>query len=507
MENGEFGMSAGVAAKCPPEWLLALGGGSGGDLLDLECPDNLQRGTTGATARIMRGAKSERAGLLPPINGATARTLSLDAADSAGRGGAVGAHDADAMGRTGSSAEQAALPKKPEPFSIASLMENARRKAQEKKEEEAAKARGEVFQRVCSDDSMEATLREHAERQEALQAKLKNLSSSLKKFDMRAAEAKIEHERVRQQAMAESALMWRGLKGGRGGPAQPCAFDLAPPDMVLKILGFLSGKKLFLALMASRRFHCADREFWAELLLREHRERFAATHSSRDLKELYRDNEMRWSRLTATFAWLTKQGCPTDVHGKGEGPWSRVTMTLVLKDAVTYTAPGAAEWRREFLLLHVRCIMALLNSSNDGTSHFIYWKPLSCLGTIRPSSANDALDLNLWATFVSNTLGLEVPIVSSPPRHHNNPLATCGCKKHCMDFHGDHTSTCTAHSGATKAHDWMVGVLGLLFRTAGHTVRTQHGVTASAGQRRGDVELRSYLQDATGRRAWSSTCP
>ena len=46
----------------------------------------------------------------------------------------------------------------------------------------------------------------------------------------------------------------------------------------------------------------------------------------------------------------------------------------------------------------------------------------------------------------------------------------------------------------------MVGVLGPLFRTAGHTVRTQHGVTASAGQRRGDVELRSYLQDAVGRR-------
>jgi hypothetical protein len=70
-----------------------------------------------------------------------------------------------------------------------------------------------------------------------------------------------------------------------------------------------------------------------------------------------------------------------------------------------------------------------------------------------------------------------------------------------MDFHGDYTATCTAHSGATKAHDWMVGVLGPLFRTAGHTVRTKHGVTASAGQRRGDVELRSYLQDAVGRRS------
>ena len=38
-------------------------------------------------------------------------------------------------------------------------------------------------------------------------------------------------------------------------------------------------------------------------------------------------------------------------------------------------------------------------------------------------------------------------------------------------------------------------------RTAGHLVRTQHGVTASAGQRRGDVEVRSYLRDQAGSRS------
>ena len=54
---------------------------------------------------------------------------------------------------------------------------------------------------------------------------------------------------------------------------------------------------------------------------------------------------------------------------------------------------------------------------------------------------------------------------------------------------------------ATKANDWMVGMLGPLFRTAGHTVRRQHGVTASAGQRHSDVEIRSYLQDAADRRS------
>ena len=70
-----------------------------------------------------------------------------------------------------------------------------------------------------------------------------------------------------------------------------------------------------------------------------------------------------------------------------------------------------------------------------------------------------------------------------------------------LKYRVPHGSQCTAHSGATKAHDWMVSVLGPLFRTAGHVVRTQHGVTASAGQRRGDVEIRNYLRDQAGSRS------
>jgi len=40
-----------------------------------------------------------------------------------------------------------------------------------------------------------------------------------------------------------------------------------------------------------------------------------------------------------------------------------------------------------------------------------------------------------------------------------------------------------------------------LLRTAGHTVRTQHGVMASAGQRRGDVEIRNDMRDQAGSRS------
>ena len=103
---------------------------------------------------------------------------------------------------------------------------------------------------------------------------------------------------------------------------------------------------------------------------------------------------------------------------------------------------------------------------------------------------------------------------------HTHPQNTHPCNRSCSnkkhtgnpspladDAPGDHTSTCTAHSGATKAHDWMVSVLGPLFRTAGHVVRTQHGVTASAGQRRGDVEtlVRTISGIRPGAGAWSLT--
>ena len=41
--------------------------------------------------------------------------------------------------------------------------------------------------------------------------------------------------------------------------------------------------------------------------------------------------------------------------------------------------------------------------------------------------------------FVSTTLGLEVPVLSSLPRRNNSPLAKYGCKKHGLDLYGDHT--------------------------------------------------------------------
>ncbi len=55
--------------------------------------------------------------------------------------------------------------------------------------------------------------------------------------------------------------------------------------------------------------------------------------------------------------------------------------------------------------------------------------------------------------------------------------------------------TCTAHSGAKKAHDWAVGQLADLFRTT-HTAKTQQ-VVRSRGQYCGYVDLVGYLANVS----------
>jgi hypothetical protein len=65
-----------------------------------------------------------------------------------------------------------------------------------------------------------------------------------------------------------------------------------------------------------------------------------------------------------------------------------------------------------------------------------------------------------------------------------------------MDTMGDHLCACTVHSGSKKTHDWTVDQLGDLVRTTHHT-KTEH-VTKSRGRHCGDIELTTYLANATG---------
>ena len=61
---------------------------------------------------------------------------------------------------------------------------------------------------------------------------------------------------------------------------------------------------------------------------------------------------------------------------------------------------------------------------------------------------------------------------------------------------GDHLYTCSSHSGAKKAHDWVVDQLADLFRTT-HKVKTQQ-VVKTRGHHCGDIELAGYLGNEAG---------
>jgi hypothetical protein len=66
----------------------------------------------------------------------------------------------------------------------------------------------------------------------------------------------------------------------------------------------------------------------------------------------------------------------------------------------------------------------LKEQADNAQASDLYWKPLSGLGAIRPTSANDVFDPVMWTTFVSPTLGVEVPVLSSLPRRNK------GCPSH-----------------------------------------------------------------------------
>ena len=102
---------------------------------------------------------------------------------------------------------------------------------------------------------------------------------------------------------------------------------------------------------------------------------------------------------------------------------------------------------------------------------------------MRPHHRDECWSAGLWQDFFASCVGATVPALAELP------FSACGCKKFNVDALGDHVSTCTAHSGAKKAHDWAVDQLADLFRTT-HRLKTQR-VVRSRGQRVGVIYCHS----------------
>ncbi len=96
----------------------------------------------------------------------------------------------------------------------------------------------------------------------------------------------------------------------------------------------------------------------------------------------------------------------------------------------------------------------------------LWYTPMGFLGVIRPHRRDEAWSGSLRQSFFTTF------VVANIPALEEMPLSACCCKKFALDVLGDHVSTCTAHSGAKKAHDWAVEQLADLSRTT-HRINTQ----------------------------------
>jgi hypothetical protein len=99
--------------------------------------------------------------------------------------------------------------------------------------------------------------------------------------------------------------------------------------------------------------------------------------------------------------------------------------------------------------------MAFFESQEeDAPKRILFFKPIVWLGQIRPHRRDEAWSAGLWQTFFAMTMGTQIPVITE------KPLAACGCRKFQLDALGDHLCTCTAHSGAKKAHDYLANAAG-----------------------------------------------
>ena len=128
----------------------------------------------------------------------------------------------------------------------------------------------------------------------------------------------------------------------------------------------------------------------------------------------------------------------------------------------------------------------LESQEEDVPKRILWYNPLGVLGVIRPHHRDESWSASLCQSFFAACVGAQLPALAELP------LWACGCRKFTCDVCG----TCTAHSGAKKAPNWVVEQLADLFRTT-HRVKTWQ-VDKRRGQRCGDIELAAYLSNAAG---------
>jgi hypothetical protein len=89
-----------------------------------------------------------------------------------------------------------------------------------------------------------------------------------------------------------------------------------------------------------------------------------------------------------------------------------------------------------------------------------------------------------WTSWFCQFLGIAIPTLTGPQR-------LCNCGRFVLDALGDHSHTCSQHSGSTKdAHEHILSSLEKVVERAGFTTRRRN-VTSGRGGQKGDLQIQN----------------
>jgi len=121
----------------------------------------------------------------------------------------------------------------------------------------------------------------------------------------------------------------------------------------------------------------------------------------------------------------------------------------------------------------------------ERAKHFKWAPPafITCLSSLQHDTVM-TFPFDWWTSWFCQFLGIDIPALTGPHR-------LCNCGRFVLDALGDHSHTCSQHSGSTKdAHEHILSAVEKVVKRAGFTTRRRN-VTSSRGGQKGDLQIQN----------------
>lgn len=202
------------------------------------------------------------------------------------------------------------------------------------------------------------TVNEYKSKTNDLNGRLANLNALLARFAAKEKESKQSETVIKEAARTQKYV-------------KPChLLQILNVDALRKILHFVSGRGLFAFAQTCKTLVEAQDDFdlWASKALSEAGEESPIVfRDAKDAKRLYRAVAADWHSMMATFKWLARMGCPSDVSGTRNGIPLRLRVIETLKTAIRMTARRLLRKERlhELSEAALVCLFSLMQAQSE----------------------------------------------------------------------------------------------------------------------------------------------